>query len=194
MSQADLRSITFKLPRALPPTTREKVETAIESHLAAVEALTAFLDVADDFNEDEDEHDGAEPDQDGEPSLGSIAHSENEDQSKWAEGDAGITFGGVDLEEGHDGAEYTWPETYGRGGSGGPGGHDDAEPSLAHTNDVDQSRAKRNVTGTRFTADKQAWFTMDRDLEAEHDGREPQCEDEGAQCDDEGAEVMCGRP
>jgi len=48
---------------------------------------------------------------------------------------------------------------------------------------------KRNVTGTRFTADKQAWFTMDRDLEAEHDGREPQCEDEGAQCDDEGAEV-----
>jgi hypothetical protein len=30
---------------------------------------------------------------------------------------------------------------------------------------------------------------MDGNLEAEHDGREPQCEDEGASCDDEGVDT-----
>jgi hypothetical protein len=46
------------LPRAVPPAARKKVERAIEGHLAAVEALTTFLD-------------GLDGDADFEPSLGS---------------------------------------------------------------------------------------------------------------------------
>src|SRR3954469_23803168 len=47
MPQANNNSITVPLPRALPTAARKKVETAIECHLAAVTALTAFLDEAD---------------------------------------------------------------------------------------------------------------------------------------------------
>ena len=47
MARAAIIPITPSLPRALPKPARMKVENAIESHLAAVEALTAFLDEAD---------------------------------------------------------------------------------------------------------------------------------------------------
>jgi hypothetical protein len=47
MPQANNNAIIPALPRALPRDARRKVETAIEQHLAAVHALTAFLDEAD---------------------------------------------------------------------------------------------------------------------------------------------------
>ena len=78
-AQADARLITPPLPRALPPAARQKVHTAIESHLAAVEALTAFLDVAD-------------GDENLEPSLGSLeltfpgADQRSFNQERWAVG------------------------------------------------------------------------------------------------------------
>ncbi len=54
----------------------------------------------------------------------------------------------------------------------------DREPSLASTNSLDQRK----------------WhYGRNNDLEDEHDGLEPVCEDEGAQCEDEGAyEGDCG--
>jgi len=62
----------------------------------------------------------------------------------------------------------------------------DREPSLAHTLDFDQARAQSNLKNRWFM---RADISMDHDLEAEHDGREPQCEDEGAACDDEGVDT-----
>ncbi len=47
MPQANSHTITPALPRALPQSARRKVEAAVEAHLAAVTALTAFLDEAD---------------------------------------------------------------------------------------------------------------------------------------------------
>src|ERR1700704_568590 len=47
MPQANNNSIIVPLPRALPQAARKKVEAAIESHLSAVQALTAFLDEVD---------------------------------------------------------------------------------------------------------------------------------------------------
>lgn len=47
MPQANANCTTPALPRALPQVARKRVEAAIESHLAAVAALTAFLDAAD---------------------------------------------------------------------------------------------------------------------------------------------------
>ena len=90
-AQAEARLITPQLPRALPPTARKKVETAIEHHLSAVEALTAFLD---EFDGDDADHEATG---DEEPSLGSrdCVGSLNEgfagpqhpwDQSFWASG------------------------------------------------------------------------------------------------------------
>jgi hypothetical protein len=55
-----------------------------------------------------------------------------------------------------------------------------SEPGLAHTNDISQLQASKNLTA--------GWNGMASDLEEQHDGREPQCEDEGAACEDEGAE------
>jgi hypothetical protein len=89
--QADSKTITPKtpLPQALPPATRAKVEAAIEAHMQARDALVAFLDQADGDTDLEpslgdhmpwiplamidceaDEHDGREPSDDLEPSLG----------------------------------------------------------------------------------------------------------------------------
>ena len=45
--QAETRSSTPRIPRALPLAARQKVKGAIEAHLAAVEALAAFLDETD---------------------------------------------------------------------------------------------------------------------------------------------------
>ena len=77
-------------------------------------------------------------------------------------------------------ANFNFAETYGRGDNIGT--DHEAEPSLAHTNDLDQSRAHLLIRN---------WDSAS-DLETEHDGREPQCEDEGAQCEDEGAEPTEG--
>lgn len=52
------------------------------------------------------------------------------------------------------------------------------EPSLAHTLDINQIRAHKML----------ARDSGGEDMEDEHDGREPCCEDEGAQCEDEGAQ------
>jgi hypothetical protein len=64
MPQANNHTITPALPRALPSSARRKVEAAVEAHLAAVAALTAFLDEAD--GDPDLEGDNA----DDEPSLG----------------------------------------------------------------------------------------------------------------------------
>jgi hypothetical protein len=47
MPQANTKRITPTLSRALPLAVLEKVESAIEHHLEAVSAFTAFLDHAD---------------------------------------------------------------------------------------------------------------------------------------------------
>lgn len=76
MPQAARINITPSLPRALPPAARAKVHSAIEAHLSAVEALTAFLDEAD-------------GDVNLEPSLGSSSEGwapERFDQEFWAQG------------------------------------------------------------------------------------------------------------
>jgi hypothetical protein len=54
----------------------------------------------------EDEHDGCEPDVDDEPSLGSVAEDERNDQSEWARGsDHDLEYDGAD-----DEPSLGWPE------------------------------------------------------------------------------------
>ena len=74
----------------------------------------------------------------------------------------------VDLEEQCEGGEDSDPEP-----------DVDHEPSLGSLDQPDQARWSQHLD------DKALWVGMD--AEEEHDGREPQCEDEGTQCDDEGA-------
>ena len=47
---------------------------------------------------------------------------------------------------------------------------EDSEPSLAHTNDIDQGRAQRHLRPVRYGG---AEVMMDHDLEEGHDGQEP---------------------
>jgi len=61
------------------------------------------------------------------------------------------------------------------------------EPSLSWGADINQARALSNCAGALHFR-RGGWQSRDEDLEAEHDGREPDSEDEGAQCEDEGAE------
>jgi hypothetical protein len=65
MPQADSRSTTPKisLPKSLPLGARKLVERAIDAHLSATEALTAFLDAAD-------------QDPDLESTLGAVAYND----------------------------------------------------------------------------------------------------------------------
>jgi hypothetical protein len=67
-------------------------------------------------------------------------------------------------------------------GSEHDGGEPDAcdEPSLGWSAAINQDRALKQFRNPASGV----WGV---DLEAEHDGREPCCEDEGAQCEDEGA-------
>jgi hypothetical protein len=88
MPQANTNRITPSLPRALPPAARKKVETAIEAHLGAVDALTAFLDEAD-------------GDENLEPSLGAV------EPRNWSDDRQRYQHAGDDREdqcedEGHD--------------------------------------------------------------------------------------------
>lgn len=143
------------LPRTLPQSARKRVEAAIEGHMAAAEALTAFLNEAD-------------GDPDDEPSLGSTGRSFNAefvDQTSWALGSTDDRESGDVQDEPHDSEpdDVAWTETQGRGGQRVSDFEDD-EPSLAHTNATNQALARR--------------YFMDGggaciDAEAEHDGREP---------------------
>ena len=131
MPQADSRSTIpiQPLPKALPPATRKIVNAAIKQHMAATEALIAFLDKAD-----------GDPDE--EPCITSEPHDEDPDR----------------------------------------------EPSLAHTLDLDQERARRHL-GKPGTPD-----FYGPDLEAEHDGREPEDETDGlhdGELDDADQEPRC---
>jgi hypothetical protein len=91
-------------------------------------------------------------DPDLEPSLGAPMGygGDPSNQEVWASGSP------HDTEEEHDGRE---PDV-------------DEEPSLAHTNDVNQETARRHLTDLRFAGG--AWGPGDADLEVEHDGREPE--------------------
>lgn len=122
-----------RLPKYLPEKTRLLVESAIERHQAATEALIAFLDTAD--GDPDHEHDPADP-------------------------PAGI---GIDDDE--------------RDGTGHYGGSEDHEPELGWTADINQDHALRNL---RLTAVQNS-----NHGEVEHDGREPQGDEEP---EDEGAE------
>jgi hypothetical protein len=176
-TQANARSITPLLPRALPKTVVKKVHAAIESHLAAVEALTTFLDEA-------------EGDADFEPNLGAAeAGGEYDSQARaWAH----PRTARQDFEDEHDGRED--------GGDDEPS--EDPEPELGWTADVDQARASRGLTTAGLHHHGEAehdggepslgsvgsgnpgtpqefWAAGARgDLEDEHDGREPDVEDE----------------
>ena len=163
MPRATEISITPSLPRALPEAARRKVSTAIESHLAAVEALTAFLDEAGGDSDLEDTGDA-------EPSLGGQDTMwDSHDQQVWAQGST------KDLEiDVHD----------------QPHDPDPDEPSLAHTLDVNQLTAQRNLDSANLRLPKgfgnSAWLSADEDREVEFDGREDGhdreqvCEGEGA--------------
>jgi hypothetical protein len=147
MAQANARSITPSLPRALPKAAAQKVGAAIEAHLDAIEALTAFLDEAD--GDPDEEPDGIED----EPSLGSLGSSSSMllTQEAWASGPRD------DTEEEHDGAEPS----------------EDPEPELGWGADLDQERARKNVTGTVWLPGGRNWVSLSDGVEAEHDGREP---------------------
>jgi hypothetical protein len=189
------------LPRRIPRQKRERIEEAIEAHLAQADSLIAVLDRYDgdtDLEEDaadpthkgidEDELDGDfhEDDEDGgddEPSLGGQDPGwENVDQTYWA-------FGNTDDREGdeHDGREYSWTESHGEGeGSCASGNDENAEPSLAHTNDLNQLVAQRHTMShnLRYRGEV-AMLCAASDCEEEHDGleddeREQVSEDEGA--------------
>ena len=94
-AQADAHLITPNLPRSFPRLARMKVEKAIEQHLAAVEALTAFLDEVD-------------GDPECEPSLGSVNPSEHNlhlicaNQENWACGGTDDRELADDRQEGGD--------------------------------------------------------------------------------------------
>jgi len=162
------------LPKALPQAARKKVEAAIESHLAAVTALTAFLDQAD-----------ADPDL--EPSLAGTSGDDREYDPADPPAHEGIDDNELD-------------------GSGSPSGGEDEEPELGWPATFNQDRAlkscKTYVTdrgnlhgyayvcdgepslGSIEAVDQTGWARGNSlDYEHEHDGREPQCEDEGAQVD-----------
>jgi hypothetical protein len=163
MPQANSHTITPALPRALPQAARRKVEAAVEAHLAAVAALTAFLDEADGDTDlepslagtggDDREYDPADPPAhegiddneldgpasiDDEPELGWPAMI-NQDHALKSCASSYVTDPGCP-----HGYSYVW---------------DGGEPSLGATENIDQTGWGRGES-------------LDR--EAEHDGREPE--------------------
>jgi len=132
----------FPISADLPEILRETIQSQIE-HLIGV---LDFLDTDPDLEDGAD----AEPDQDGEPSLGSL---DAQSQSRWS--------GGISSTE-----DYEQDEADDEDGG-------DREPSLGSLS----ANIHQDLWGR---------FGFGQDLEDDHDGREPCCEDEGAQCDDEG--------
>jgi hypothetical protein len=126
MKQAEFH-ITGSVPITLPLEERQMIERAIELHLDAAQVLVGLLDAADgDPDFCRSEHDGCEPDEDFEPSLGSLGSGwdcEAFNQAKWANGL------GADLEDEHDGREPDVDDEPSLGWtiSGDWGGSDDRE-------------------------------------------------------------------
>jgi hypothetical protein len=133
------------LPQRLSISLRERIEMAIQAHLDRAESYIRLLDRFD-------------GDADFEPSIGALQTPIN----------------AVDAEGEHDGSEYSWNETHGGDPSGNCLSEDD-EPSLAHTNDINQEIAHKHVDGENLRAAPGAsdWIYADKDQEEEHDGREP---------------------
>lgn len=165
-SQAE-KQFSIGRPIRINKALRDQLEDAIQAHLAAAEKLVAVLDRAD-------------GDPDLEPSISQPVPAYNSVALVDAEGDE------------HDGRELTWRETHGRGGDGGGMcGGDDFEPSLSLTNDIDQALALRNSTGALRIPGTQSWHGHDQDLEADHDGSEPDADFEHPE-EDEGADEHTG--
>jgi hypothetical protein len=180
---ANNNSIMPALPRALPRDARRKVETAIEQHLAAVQALTAFLDEAD-------------GDSDLEPYLaGGYAPGEGDDR----EGDPADPpeHTGIDDNE----LDVSYNEGHGRGGSAGTDSEDE-EHSLGWPERANQAAAVDACKGSYSFGGGQWGWQMAGDAEpslgsqgpevdqthwAHGDRREmeEQCEDEGFDSDSE---------
>ena len=78
MPQAKHAYTTAHYPRELPPQTRVKVEAAIEAHIAAQEALTAFLDALD-----------GDPDLEPSPGIHGDGSSDDREQDAGDEGEKG---------------------------------------------------------------------------------------------------------
>ena len=129
------RATALQLPKRLPEKTRAQVEDAIETLMAAEQALIDYLDRMD-------------GDPDIEPNMPGNVFDDRE--------------GGDVQDEPHD--------------------PDGDEPSLAHTNDLDQERARRLLMPVQYRDG--SWHEMTGDLEAEHDGREPD-NDREERCDDD---------
>jgi hypothetical protein len=72
----------------------------------------------------------------------------------------------------------------------GPHDPEPDERDLGWGPGVNQPHALRQCWGDYRLPDG-TWDNRDTDREGEHDGREPQCEDEGAACDDEGVDTDC---
>lgn len=151
------RSYQHIRPHRIGRKPRERIEAAIEAYLERAQVLILLLDRFD-------------GDTDLEPSLGSQDLVwDHTDQTHWASGAL------TDIEQEHDGAELSSIETHGSGLRAGGATSDDDEPSLAHTNDLNQSVARRHTDfeSLRSARGMSAWMYADQDWEAEHDGREP---------------------
>jgi hypothetical protein len=87
-------------PRKIDAALRQRIEHAVEAMIEALNALDAPTEDLEEGDEGGDQHDDGEPDEDGEPSLGSVGVHELSSQSNWS-------AGGTDDREGdeHDGAE-----------------------------------------------------------------------------------------
>ena len=179
MSQAGRHSITVPLPKALPQAARKKVEAAVEAHLSAVQALTAFLDEAD-----------------GDPDLEPSLAGTNGDDREYDPADPPDREG-IDDDE----RDVSYNEGHGRGGVAS-GNSEDEEFSLGWTNAVNQDVALQAGRGS-FSFGGGQWGSQiggecepslgsldgqinqnlwsqgnGMDLEHEHDGREPQGDEE----------------
>jgi hypothetical protein len=124
------------MPARVARAKRERVEEAIQRHLDEADELIRLLDAL------EGDSDMEGPDSDLEPNTGCELYVPG--------------IGNV------DDIDIAWTENPGKGGHM-PFDDEDAEPSLAHTNAIDQRRAMKGGDG----------WSGQRDLEAEHDGREP---------------------
>jgi len=65
----------------------------------------------------------------------------------------------------------------------------DRDEREADDGDLEPSLGSLGSCRQPITQERWAGHPSPSDLEAEHDGREPECEDEGAQCDDEGVDA-----
>jgi hypothetical protein len=142
--QATAERSIIRLPRALPKQTRQLVESAIERHQAATEALLVFLDEAD-------------GDPDLEPSLAGTAGDDREYDPADPAANEGLDE--TELEgTGTFGDSEDYEPSLGWTESGERGGWNDMEADYV---------AFRNGIGQGMTAD------MEPDVEADHEPRLP---------------------